>query len=64
LARSSAAPGITIIAILREPEPVTGAQPSVVQKGDTLVTVGKVGQYRAFRQLLESGPIGEPAEAD
>jgi K+/H+ antiporter YhaU regulatory subunit KhtT len=57
--------GITIIAILREPEPVTGAQPSdVVQKGDTLVTVGKAGQYRAFRQLLESGPIGEPAEAD
>ena len=46
--------GITVIAILREPEPVTGAQPSdVVQKGDTLVTVGKLGQYPAFRKLLE-----------
>ena len=45
--------GITIIAILREPEPVTGAQPNdVVQRGDTLVTVGKAGQYAAFRKLL------------
>jgi len=53
--------GVTIIAILREPEPVAGAQPSdVVQTGDTLVTVGKAGQYRAFRELLEHGPIGEP----
>lgn len=49
--------GITIIAILREPEPVTGAQPSdVVQRGDTLVTVGKLGQYPAFRRLLAEGP--------
>jgi TrkA domain protein len=49
--------GVTIIAILREPEPVTGAQPSdVVQVGDTLVTVGKAGQYREFRRLLEAGP--------
>jgi K+/H+ antiporter YhaU regulatory subunit KhtT len=46
--------GITVIAILREPEPVSGAQPSdVVQQGDTLVTVGKLGQYPAFRKLLE-----------
>jgi TrkA domain protein len=45
--------GITVIAILREPEPVTGAQPEdVIQAGDTLVTVGKAGQYRAFRALL------------
>jgi TrkA domain protein len=51
--------GITIIAILREPEPVAGAQPGdVVQKGDTLVTVGKLGQYPAFRRLLAEGPIG------
>lgn len=49
--------GVTIIAILREPEPVTGAQPGdVVQAGDTLVTVGKAGQYREFRRLLETGP--------
>jgi|SRR5215211_1353998 TrkA domain protein len=51
--------GITIIAILREPEPVTGAQPTdVIQEGDTLVTVGKLGQYREFRRLLTEGPIG------
>jgi TrkA domain protein len=51
--------GITIIAILREPEPVTGAQPTdVIQEGDTLVTVGKLGQYREFRRLLAEGPIG------
>jgi TrkA domain protein len=50
--------GITIIAILREPEPVTGAQPGdVVQEGDVLVAVGKAGQYPAFRRLLGEGPI-------
>ncbi|MEX2210409.1 MAG: cation:proton antiporter regulatory subunit [Gaiellaceae bacterium] len=50
--------GITIIAILREPEPVTGAQPDdVIQEGDTLVTVGKLGQYSAFRKLLAEGPF-------
>jgi TrkA domain protein len=50
--------GITIIAILREPEPVTGAQPTdVIQRGDTLVTVGKLGQYPEFRRLLAEGPI-------
>ncbi len=50
--------GITIIAILREPEPVSGAQPTdVIQIGDTLVTVGKLGQYVAFRRLLADGPI-------
>jgi TrkA domain protein len=56
--------GITIIAILREPEPVTGAQPTdVIQRGDTLVTVGKLGQYSAFRRLLAEGPFGEEPEA-
>ena len=50
--------GVTIIAILREPEPVAGAQPSdVVERGDTLVTVGKLGQYGAFRKLLAEGPF-------
>jgi TrkA domain protein len=54
--------GITIIAILREPEPVAGAQPGdVVQQGDTLVTVGKLGQYPAFRKLLAEGPFGASA---
>jgi TrkA domain protein len=55
--------GITIIAILREPEPVAGAQPGdVVQEGDVLVTVGKLGQYPAFRKLLAEGPF-EPQPA-
>jgi TrkA domain protein len=50
--------GITIIAILREPEVVAGAQPTdVIQRGDTLVTVGKLGQYPAFRRLLAEGPF-------
>jgi TrkA domain protein len=50
--------GITIIAILREPEPITGAQPGdVIHEGDTLVTVGKLGQYTAFRRLLAEGPF-------
>src|SRR6188508_2503015 len=50
--------GITIIAILREPESVAGAQPDdVIQEGDTLVTVGKMGQYREFRRLLAEGPF-------
>ena len=45
--------GVTVIAILREPEPVTGAQPEdVVQKGDTLVTVAKGGAYPMFRRSL------------
>jgi TrkA domain protein len=53
--------GITIIAILREPEPVVGAQPSdVIRQGDTLVTVGKLGQYPAFRKLLAEGPFDGP----
>jgi K+:H+ antiporter subunit KhtT len=51
--------GITIIAILREPEPVTGAQPTdTIEQGDTLVTVGKLGQYPAFRRMLAEGPLG------
>jgi TrkA domain protein len=50
--------GITIIAILREPEPVAGAQPTdVVRQGDTLVTVGKLGNYPPFRKLLAEGPF-------
>jgi TrkA domain protein len=49
--------GITIIAILREPEPITGAQPDdTIEQGDTLVTVGKAGQYRAFRRVLAGEP--------
>lgn len=50
--------GITIIAILRQPESVAGAQPTdVVEQGDTLVTVGKLGQYPAFRRLLAGAEV-------
>jgi TrkA domain protein len=52
--------GITVIAILREPEPISGAQPHhVIQEGDTLVTVGKAGQYPAFYRRLEKGDSPE-----
>ena len=48
--------GVTVIAILREPEPVSGAQPEdIIQKGDTLVAVGKAGQFAEFRRLLAEG---------
>lgn len=44
---------ITVIAILREPEPISGASPGdVILLGDTLVTVGRAGDYPAFRRLL------------
>lgn len=49
--------GVTVIAILRDPEPISGAQPDdVIQKDDTLVVVGKAGQVRDFRRLLDEGP--------
>ncbi len=50
--------GVTVIAILREPEPVSGARPEdVIQQGDTLVAVGKAGQFRDFRRRLAEGPF-------
>jgi TrkA domain protein len=59
--RLRAQTGVTIIAILREPEPVSGAQPEdVLQPGDTLVAVGKAGQFGHFRRVLAEGPV-EPA---
>jgi K+:H+ antiporter subunit KhtT len=57
-ARLRARTGVTVIAILREPEPVSGAQPDdFVQRGDTLVAVGKAGQFAEFRRLLSEGPF-------
>jgi TrkA domain protein len=48
--------GVTVIAILREPEPVSGARPEdVIQRGDTLVTVAKARDYAAFKRMLMSG---------
>jgi TrkA domain protein len=50
--------GVTVIAILREPEPVSGAQPDdIIQKGDILVGVGMAGQFAEFRRLLAVGPF-------
>ena len=55
--------GVTVIAILREPEPVSGARPEdVIQEDDTLVAVGKAGQFSQFRRLLAEGPLGEQEE--
>jgi TrkA domain protein len=57
-AKLRARTGVTVIAILREPEPVSGAQPEdFVQRGDTLVAVGKAGQFAEFRRLLAEGPF-------
>jgi len=54
--------GVTVIAILREPEPVSGARPEdAIQQGDTLVAVGKAGQFAEFRKLLNEGPFEPPA---
>ena len=48
--------GVTVIAILREPEPISGAQAEdVLQRGDTVVVVGKAGQYPKFRRMLAGG---------
>ncbi len=61
-ARLRARTGVTVIAILREPEPVSGAQPDdVIERGDTLVGVGKGGQFLEFRRLLAEGPFDEKA---
>jgi TrkA domain protein len=54
--------GVTVIAILREPESVSGAQPGdFIQQGDTLVAVGKAGQFGEFRRLLREGPFEKPS---
>jgi TrkA domain protein len=51
--------GISVIAILREPEPIAGAQAEdVIQRDDVLVVVGKEGQYAAFRRMLVERPAG------
>jgi TrkA domain protein len=61
-AKLRARTGVTVIAILREPEPVSGAQPEdVIQHGDTLVGVGKAGQFAEFRRLLAEGPFDPPS---
>ncbi len=53
--------GITVLAILRDPEPVTSVMPTTrLEKGDTLVTAGKRVGYKTFRSLLRTGE--PPAE--
>ena len=61
--RLRALTGVTVIAILREPEPVSGAQPGDrIQQGDMLVAVGKAGQFSKFRRLLAEGPFEASGE--
>ena len=36
----------------------------VIERGDTLVTVAKAGQYAAFRRLLERGEPGGSSTSD
>ena len=52
--------GVTVIAILRESESIAGAQPDdVILEGDTIVVVGKAGQFGAVKRLLAEGPKDE-----
>jgi TrkA domain protein len=47
--------GVTVIAILRESDSIAGAQPDdVILEGDTIVVVGKAGQFPAVKRLLAS----------
>ena len=49
--------GVTVIAILRESESIACAQPEdVILEGDTIVVVGKAGQFSTVKRLLASGP--------
>ena len=53
-----------MIAILRESESIAGAQPEdVILDGDTIVVVGKAGQFAAARKLITSGPEDGASEA-
>jgi len=52
--------GVTVIAILRESESIAGAQPDdVILDGDTIVVVGKAGQFSTVKRLLAEGPKDE-----
>jgi TrkA domain protein len=52
--------GVTVIAILRDEDSIAGAQPDdVIRVGDTLVVVGKAGQFGGFRAMLANGPPAE-----
>ena len=54
--------GVTVIAILRESESIAGAQPDdIILEGDTIVVVGKAGQFSAVKRLLAEGPQDEEA---
>ena len=50
--------GVTVIAILREgSESIAGAQPDdIILDGDTIVVVGKAGQFSVVKRLLADGP--------
>ena len=55
---------MTVIAILRESESIAGAQPDdVILEGDTIVVVGKAGQFSAVKRLLAEGTEGRVARA-
>ena len=49
--------GVTVIAILREADSIAGAQPEdVIRAGDTIVVVGKAGQFANVKRLLANSP--------
>ena len=57
--------GVTVIAILRESESIAGAQPEdVILEGDTIVVVGKAGQFARRQAAARERPeTSRPATA-
>ena len=51
--------GVTVIAILRSPVDRRRQPEDVILDGDTIVVVGKAGQFSVVRSLLANGPGDE-----
>jgi TrkA domain protein len=48
--------GVTVIAIVRQPHPVAAVEPADrLERGDVLVTVGRLDDYESFRNLVLRG---------
>lgn len=54
--------GVTVIAIVRQPHPVAAVEPTDrLQRGDVLITVGRLDDYESFRDLVLRGSTDEGA---
>ena len=51
---------MTVIAIVREPHAVAAVEPTDrLERGDVLVTVGRLDAYESFRNLVVCGSTDE-----